>query len=80
MKVQILGPGCAKCTKVMDTATAAAKELGITCEFEEISDMNRIMGFGVMMTPGLVVDGEVKSVGKVPSLEEMKKYLQKHAQ
>lgn len=80
MKIQILGPGCAKCTKLKETAEAAAKELGIACEFEKISDVNQIMGFGVMMTPGLVVDGEVESVGKVPSLEEMKKYLQKHAQ
>jgi small redox-active disulfide protein 2 len=76
MKIQILGPGCAKCTKLMDTATTAAKELGLDCEIEKISDLNQIMGFGVMMTPGLVVDGEVKSVGKVPSLEEMKKMLQ----
>jgi len=76
MKIQILGPGCAKCTKLMDTATAAAKELGLDCEIEKISDLNQIMAFGVMMTPGLVVNGEVKSVGKVPSLEEMKKMLQ----
>jgi small redox-active disulfide protein 2 len=76
MKIQVLGPGCAKCTKLMDTATTAAKELGLDCEIEKISDLNQIMSFGVMMTPGLVVDGEVKSVGKVPSLEEMKKMLQ----
>jgi len=76
MKIQILGPGCAKCTKLMDTAASAAKELGIACEFEKISDMNQIMAFGVMMTPALVVNGEVKSVGKVPSLEDMKKMLQ----
>jgi small redox-active disulfide protein 2 len=76
MKIQVLGPGCAKCTKLMDTATAAAKELGLDCEIEKISDLNQIMSFGVMMTPGLVVDGEVKCVGKVPSLEEMKKMLQ----
>jgi small redox-active disulfide protein 2 len=76
MKIQILGPGCAKCTKLMDTAATAAKELGLDYEIEKISDLNQIMGFGVMMTPGLVVNGEVKSVGKVPSLEEMKKLLQ----
>lgn len=76
MKIQVLGPGCAKCTKLMDTATAAAKELGVACEFEKISDVNQIMAFGVMMTPALVVNGEVKSVGKVPSLEDMKKMLQ----
>jgi small redox-active disulfide protein 2 len=60
----------------MDTASVAAKELGIDYEIEKISDLNQIMSFGVMMTPGLVVNGEVKSVGKVPSLEEMKKMLQ----
>lgn len=76
MKIQILGPGCAKCTKLMDTAMAAAKELAIDCEFEKITDVNQIMTFGVMMTPALVVNGEVKSVGKIPSLEDMKKLLQ----
>ncbi len=75
MKIQILGPGCAKCTRLMETAEAAAKELGVDYQLEKISDVNQIMSFGVMMTPGLVVDGEVKSVGKVPSLDEMKKML-----
>jgi small redox-active disulfide protein 2 len=60
----------------MATAETAAKELGLDCEFEKISDINQIMSFGVMMTPGLVVDGKVRSVGKVPSLDEMKKLLQ----
>ena len=75
LTVKILGPGCAKCTKLAETATAAAQELGIEYELEKISDMNQIMGFGVMMTPGLVVDGEVVSVGKVPSLTEVKNML-----
>lgn len=75
MKVHILGPGCAKCTQLAETVTAAAKELGIDYEMEKVSDFNKIMNFGVMMTPGLVVDGEVKAVGRVPSLEEMKKFL-----
>ena len=75
MKIQILGPGCAKCNRLMATAEAAAKELGVEYQLEKISDINQIMSFGVMMTPGLVVDGEVKSVGKEPSLEEMKKML-----
>ena len=76
MKIQILGPGCAKCTKLMATVETAAKELGLVCEIEKVTDLNRIMALGVMMTPGLVVDGEVKSVGKVPSLDEIKKMLQ----
>ena len=75
MKIQILGPGCAKCTKLAETAAAAAQELGVEYELEKIADINQIMGFGVMVTPGLVVDGEVKSVGKVPSLPEIKKML-----
>ena len=75
MKIQILGPGCAKCTRLMETAEAAAKELGVDYQLEKISDINQIMSFGVMMTPGLVVNGEVKSVSKVPSLDEMKTML-----
>ena len=75
MKIQILGPGCAKCTKLAENAVAAAKELGIDYEIEKISDVNQIMTFGVMMTPGLVIDGEVKTVGKVLSQDEVKKML-----
>ena len=75
MKIQILGPGCAKCTKLAENTVAAAKELGIDYEIEKISDVNQIMTFGVMMTPGLVIDGEVKAVGKVLSQDEVKKML-----
>jgi small redox-active disulfide protein 2 len=75
MKIQILGPGCAKCTKLAENAVAAAKELGIDYEIEKISDVNQIMTFGVMMTPGLVIDGEVKSVGKVPSVDEVRNMI-----
>ncbi|KGO35557.1 MAG: thioredoxin family protein [Desulfoprunum sp.] len=75
MKIHILGPGCAKCTQLTETVTTAAKELGLDCEIEKVSDFNKIMSFGVMMTPGLVVNGEVKAVGRVPSLEEVKTML-----
>ncbi len=75
MKIHILGPGCAKCTQLAETVTAAAKELGIDYEMEKVSDFNKIMSFGVMMTPGLVVDGVVKAVGRVPSLDEIKGML-----
>jgi small redox-active disulfide protein 2 len=75
MMIQILGPGCAKCTKLAETAATAAEELGIEYQLEKVTDINQIMTFGVMMTPGLVVDGEVKSVGKVPSLSEVKDML-----
>ena len=75
MKIHILGPGCAKCTQLAENVTAAAKELGIDCEMEKVSDFNQIMSFGVMMTPGLVINGEVKAVGRVPSQEEIKGML-----
>ena len=75
MKIHVLGPGCAKCSQLAETVTAAAKELGIDYEIEKVSDFNQIMSFGVMMTPGLVVDGVVKAVGRVPSLDEVKGML-----
>ena len=75
MKIQILGTGCPKCQKLAQHAEAAAKELGVTYELEKITDLQRIMAFGVMTTPALVVDGVVKVVGKVPTPEEIKPLL-----
>lgn len=75
MKIQILGPGCSKCKELAANAEAAATELGLEYEIEKISDISDIMSFGVMMTPGLAVNGEVKSVGKVPSVEDVKSML-----
>jgi small redox-active disulfide protein 2 len=74
-KLQILGTGCAKCTKLAETAEQAAKSLGVEYQLEKVTDINAIMSFGVMMTPALVVDGVVKVVGKVPPVEEIKKLL-----
>ncbi len=71
-KIQILGTGCPKCKKLAENAEAAAKELAIEYEIEKVTDISEIMKFGVMMTPALAVDGEVKIVGKVPSVEEIK--------
>jgi len=75
MKIQILGTGCPKCQKLAETAKTAAEELGLQYELVKITDLNEIMKFGVMMTPGLAVDGQVKSVGKVPTVDEIKKML-----
>lgn len=75
-KLQILGTGCPKCQKLAETAEAAAKELGIEYEIEKVKEINKIMEFGVMMTPALAVDGQVKVSGKVPSVEEVKKMIQ----
>ncbi|GAH47589.1 unnamed protein product [marine sediment metagenome] len=74
-KIQILGTGCPKCKKLAENVEAAAKELGIEFEIEKVTDINEIMKFGVMMTPALAVDGEVKVVGKVLSQDEIKKIL-----
>ena len=71
-KIQILGTGCPKCKKLMENAEAAAKELGIEFEIEKVTGINEIMKFGVMVTPALAVDGEVKAVGKVLSPGEIK--------
>ena len=74
-KIQILGTGCPKCKKLAENAEAAARELGVECEIEKVTDINEIMKFGVMMTPALAVDGDVKSTGKVLSADEIKKIL-----
>lgn len=76
MKVQVLGAGCLKCKMLAVNVDAAAKELGLDYEVVKVTDINRILEFGVMMTPALAVDGKVKVVGKVPSVEEIKKILQ----
>lgn len=75
MKIQILGTGCAKCRKLADHAEAAAREMGVPFEVEKVSDINEIVRFGVMITPALAVDGVVKAVGKVPSIDDIKAML-----
>lgn len=74
-RVQVLGPGCAKCKKLKENAQKAVEELGIEASVEKIEDINVITGFGVMVTPALAVDGDVISVGKVLSSEEIQKLL-----
>jgi small redox-active disulfide protein 2 len=74
-KLQILGTGCAKCANLATATELAAKTLGIQYEMEKVTDLNRIMSFGVMMTPALVVDGKVKAAGRVPSVDDLKKML-----
>lgn len=75
MKIQILGTGCPKCEKLTGNAEAAAQAAGVDYTIEKVTDINDIMKFGVMMTPGLAVDGDVKSVGKVPTAAEIEKML-----
>ncbi|MFW6106818.1 MAG: thioredoxin family protein, partial [bacterium] len=73
--VQVLGTGCAKCTKLKENAEKAVQELGVEATVEKVEDINVITGFGVMMTPALAIDGEVKAVGQVCSPEEVKQLL-----
>jgi len=74
-KIQILGTGCPKCSKLAENAEAAVKNAGVECEIEKVTDINEIMKFGVMLTPALAIDGQVKAVGKVPSPDEIAKML-----
>jgi small redox-active disulfide protein 2 len=73
--IQVLGPGCQKCQVLYERAREAARELGLECEIEKVSDMQAIIGFGVMSTPALVVDGAVKFSGRVPTVEQLKEIL-----
>lgn len=75
MKIEILGMGCPKCKILYENAKRAVEEKGIQVEVIKVEDMDKITGYGVMMTPALVVDGEVKSSGKTLSSEEIKKWL-----
>lgn len=74
-KLQILGAGCPKCDNLAENTEEAAKELGIEYELVKVSDINEIMSFGVMMTPALAVDGEVRISGKVPDVEAIKELI-----
>ena len=75
-KIQILGTGCQKCKTLMANASTAVQAAGVEATIEKVDKIQEIMSFGVMMTPALVVDGQVKSVGKVLSAEEIKKMLE----
>ncbi len=75
-KIQILGTGCPKCQALARNAEAAAREMGPEYELEKVTDISEIMKFGVMMTPALAVDGEVKAVGKVLTAEQIKAMLE----
>ena len=75
MKIEILGMGCPKCRMLYENAKKAVEQAGIQAEVVKVEDMEKITGYGVMMTPALVVNGEVKTTGKIPSAEDIKKWL-----
>jgi small redox-active disulfide protein 2 len=74
-KIQILGTGCPKCKKLYECAEEAAKASGQPYEISKVTEIKDIMSFGVMVTPALVVDGQVKVAGKIPSVDEIKGML-----
>ena len=74
-KIQILGTGCPKCKKLAENAEAAVKALGVEYQIEKVTKISDIMQYGVMMTPALAVDGDVKVVGKVASTDDIKSML-----
>lgn len=75
MKIQILGTGCAKCKKLTENAETAIRELGLACELEKVTEIQEIMRFGVLTTPALAVDGQVKFAGIVASPGEIRELL-----
>lgn len=75
MKIEILGTGCPKCKKLFQNAKEAIRNLNLSAEVVKVEDIQKIMDAGVMMTPAIVVDSEVKSAGKVLSVDEIKKIL-----
>ena len=79
MKIQILGTGCPKCKQLATNAEQAAKELNIDFDLEKITKINDIISFGVLMTPALAIDGEVKVAGKVLSIEEIKELINENS-
>lgn len=74
-KVYVLGTGCPKCKKLYEAAQTAVRESGVDAEVSKVENLDEIVNYGVMMTPGLVIDGTVVASGKLMSIDEIKKYL-----
>jgi len=75
MKIEILGTGCSKCKKTEKIVREAVKEKGLNIEIEKVEEMDKIIDRGVMMTPAVVIDGEIKIVGRVPTKEEINQLI-----
>ena len=75
MDIKVLGPGCPKCEKTVDHVKQAVSESGVEAQVDKVTDLMEIAKFGVFGTPAVVIDGDVKAVGKVPSIEEIKAWL-----
>ena len=76
MKIEIYGSGCAKCKKTEEIVRQVVNELNIKAEISKIEDLQKIIDKGIMMTPAVAIDGEIKILGRVPSIQDVKKILQ----
>ncbi|MBU0761654.1 MAG: TM0996/MTH895 family glutaredoxin-like protein [Candidatus Altiarchaeota archaeon] len=75
MKIEILGTGCLKCKKLMENAEKAVEEAGVAAEIFKVTELERIISYGVMMTPALVFDGNIMCSGKIPAVEEIVEWI-----
>ena len=75
MFIQVLGTGCAKCKTLHEIVKKAVQETGVDAQIEKVEDIEKIMAFEILMMPGLVINGEVKTAGRLPSAEEIKRLI-----
>ncbi len=77
VEIKILGPGCPKCKQTEEVVRQAVAEEGVAANIEKVTDIMKIAGYGVFGTPAVIIDGEVKSVGKIPKKEDIKTWIKK---
>ena len=75
MKIEVFGPGCPKCQQVEKAVKDALTELGVAAEVEKVKDIMKIMESGIMLTPGIRINGKIKCSGRVPKIDEVKKWI-----
>jgi small redox-active disulfide protein 2 len=76
MGIKVLGPGCPKCGEVEKRVKLALAELNVAADVEKVTDIETMMSYGILATPGLVINGKVKCAGRIPRLEEIKAWIQ----
>ncbi|HVO66558.1 MAG TPA: thioredoxin family protein [Syntrophales bacterium] len=76
MEIKILGPGCRNCEKLFQDAKQAAKDAGVTANIDKITDMAEIMKRGILSTPGLMINGKLRSMGRLPSIKEIREWIE----
>ncbi len=76
MKIEILGTGCPKCKKLNELVEEAINDLGVSVEIIKVTNINKMIDYGVMVTPALVIDGEVKVAGKIPNKQEVTQWIE----